>query len=103
MAYSASGLTNMATGGGHNLWFYTSTDAMSAVRVSGYFNDDAVNMMNVGDVVFVYDSDAPTMGISVVLSNNGTLSILLTVLQLQCQTPKGWGALAPHNHMSMCS
>ena len=25
--------------------------------------------MNVGDVVFVYDSDAPTMGISVVLSN----------------------------------
>ena len=68
MAFSASGLTNMATGGGHNLWFYTSTDALSAVRVSGYFND-ASTMMNVGDVVFVYDSDAPTMGISVVLSN----------------------------------
>tara|TARA_B000000557_G_scaffold140039_1_gene113464 strand:+ start:261 stop:524 length:264 start_codon:yes stop_codon:yes gene_type:complete len=70
MAYSASGLTNMATGGGHNLWFYTSTDALTAVRVSGYFND-ASDMMNVGDVVFVYDSDAPTMGISVVLSNTG--------------------------------
>ena len=70
MAYSASGLTNMATGGGHNLWFYTSTDALTAVRVSGYFND-ASDMMNVGDVVFVYDSDAPTMGISVVLSNSG--------------------------------
>lgn len=68
MAFSASGLTNMATGGGHNLWFYTSTDALTAVRVSGYFND-ASTMMNVGDVVFVYDSDAPTMGISVVLSN----------------------------------
>jgi len=68
MAYSASGLTNMATGGGHNLWFYTSTDALSVVRASGYFND-ASTMMNVGDVVFVYDSDAPTMGISVVLSN----------------------------------
>tara|TARA_B100000925_G_scaffold180929_1_gene136524 strand:- start:1274 stop:1537 length:264 start_codon:yes stop_codon:yes gene_type:complete len=68
MAYSASGLTNMATGGGHNLWFYTSTDALTAVRVSGYFND-ASTMMNVGDVIFVYDSDAPTMGISVVLSN----------------------------------
>ena len=68
MAFSASGLTNMATGGGHNLWFYTSTDALTAVRVSGYFND-ASSMMNVGDVVFVYDSDAPTMGISVVLSN----------------------------------
>ena len=68
MAFSASGLTNMATGGGHNLWFYTSTDALTAVRVSGYFYD-ASDMMNVGDVVFVYDSDAPTMGISVVLSN----------------------------------
>ncbi len=72
MAYSASGLTNMATGGGHNLWFYTSTDALSAVRVSGYFNN-AATMMNVGDVVFVYDSDAPTMGISVVLSNTGSV------------------------------
>ena len=41
---------------------------LTAVRVSGYFND-ASDMMNVGDVVFVYDSDAPTMGISVVLSN----------------------------------
>ena len=61
MAYSASGLTNMATGGGHNLWFYTSTDALTVVRVSGYFND-ASDMMNVGDVVFVYDSDAPSNG-----------------------------------------
>ena len=43
MAYSASGLTNMATGGGHNLWFYTSTDALTAVRVSGYFNDASDN------------------------------------------------------------
>ena len=68
MAFSASGLTNMATGGGHNLWFYTSTDALTAVRVSGYFND-ASDMMNVGDVVFVYDSYAHTMRISVVLSN----------------------------------
>lgn len=72
MAYSASGLTNMATGGGTNVWFYSSTDALSAVRVSGYFNN-AANMMNVGDVVFVYDSDAPTLGISVVLSNTGSV------------------------------
>ncbi len=72
MAYSASGLTRMGGGGGHNLWFYTSTDALSAVRASGYFND-AAGMMNVGDVVFVYDNDAPTLGISVVLSNTGTV------------------------------
>jgi len=72
MAYSASGLTRMACGGGHNVWYYDSADALSAVRASGYFND-AATMMNVGDVVFVYDNDAPTMGISVVLSNTGSV------------------------------
>ena len=52
MAYSASGLTRMGGGGGHNLWFYTSNDALSAVRASGYFNDvNLLGMMNVGDVV----------------------------------------------------
>tara|TARA_Y100001937_G_scaffold126951_1_gene197630 strand:- start:1498 stop:1761 length:264 start_codon:yes stop_codon:yes gene_type:complete len=72
MAYSASGLTRMAGGGGHNLWYYDSADALSAVRASGYFND-AASMMNVGDVVFVYDNDAPTLGVSVVLSNTGSV------------------------------
>ena len=71
MAYSASGQL---------IWLLvavticgsTPTDALTAVRVSGYFND-AADMMNVGDVIFVYDSDAPTMGISVVLSNTGNV------------------------------
>jgi hypothetical protein len=72
MAYSASGLTRMAGGGGHNLWFYDSTDAMTAVRASGYFND-AAGMMNVGDAIFVLDSDAPTMSVAVVLSNTGSV------------------------------
>ena len=72
MAYSASGLTRMAGGGGHNLWFYDSTDAMSAVRASGYFND-AASMLNVGDAIFVLDSDAPALSISLVLSNTGSV------------------------------
>jgi hypothetical protein len=71
MAYSASGLTNMASGGGYNMWFYSSVDALSVVRASGYFNN-AAGMMNVGDVVFVYDNNAPTLGVSVVLSNDGS-------------------------------
>ena len=95
MAYSASGLTNMATGGGHNLWFYTSTDALSAVRVSGYFND-ASDMMNVGDVVFVYDSDAPTMGISVVLSNaSGVVDIADGTALTMTDTAKEVGGVSP--------
>ena len=55
MAFSSAGLSRMAGGGGHNLWFYDSTDAMTAVRVSGYFND-AANMLNVGDAIFVWHS-----------------------------------------------
>jgi predicted RNA-binding protein with PUA-like domain len=61
----------MASGGGYNMWFYSSVDALSVVRASGYFNN-AASMMNVGDVVFVYDNNAPTLGISVVLSNDGS-------------------------------
>tara|TARA_R100001509_G_C4833099_1_gene203966 strand:- start:710 stop:973 length:264 start_codon:yes stop_codon:yes gene_type:complete len=72
MAYSASGLSRMAGGGGHSLWFYDSTDAMTVVRVSGYFND-AASMLNVGDAIFVLDSDAPTMSVAVVLSNTGSV------------------------------
>jgi hypothetical protein len=70
MAFSASGLTRMSGGGGHSLWFYDSTDAMTAVRVSGYFNN-AANMLNVGDAIFVLDSDAPTLSVALVLSNTG--------------------------------
>jgi hypothetical protein len=45
---------------------------LSVVRASGYFND-AAGMMNVGDLVIVYDSDAPTIALSVVLSNTGSV------------------------------
>ena len=72
MAFSASGLTRMAWGGGHSLWFYDSTDAMTAVRASGYFNN-AASMLNVGDAIFVLDSDAPTLSVSLVLSNTGSV------------------------------
>ena len=72
MAYSASGLSRMAGGGGHSLWYYDSTDALSVVRAEGYFNN-AAGMLNVGDAIFVLDSDAPTLGISLVLSNTGSV------------------------------
>ena len=72
MAYGSSGLTRMSGGGGYNVWFYSSVDALSVVRASGYFNE-AAGMMNVGDVIFVYDNNAPTLGISVVLSNTGSV------------------------------
>ena len=72
MAFSASGLTRMAGGGAHSLRFYDSTDAKTVVRASGYFND-AASMLNVGDAIFVLDSDAPTLSVSLVLSNTGSV------------------------------
>lgn len=71
MAYSASGLTRLAGGGGYNMWYYSSVDALSVVRASGYFND-AATMMNVGDLVAVYDNNAPAMAWTIVLSNDGS-------------------------------
>jgi len=71
MAFGSSGLTRMAGGGGHNIWYYSSVDALSVVRASGYFND-AASMMNVGDLVAVYDNNAPTMAWTIVLSNDGS-------------------------------
>lgn len=70
MAYASSGLTRMSGGGGYNVWFYASADAIADVNTEGYFND-ASTMMNVGDIVFVYDSATPTVNIATVLSNTG--------------------------------
>lgn len=68
MAYASSGLTRMAGGGGYNVWMYASADAIADVNTEGYFND-ASTMVNVGDVMFVYDTATPTVNIVTVLSN----------------------------------
>jgi hypothetical protein len=72
MAFSASGLTRMAGGGGNNIWYYTSADAIADVHDAGYFSGECPNMMNVGDVVFVHDSATPTLTIALVNANDGT-------------------------------
>ena len=45
MAYGASGLTRLSSGGGGNLWLYRSLDASTAADAAGYFND-AVAFLN---------------------------------------------------------
>ena len=72
MAYASSGLTQMSMGGGNASWFYSTTDAIAAINSAGYFTGEAVNMLNVGDVIFVYDSNTPTLSIVQVNANNGT-------------------------------
>tara|TARA_B100000767_G_scaffold130138_1_gene123611 strand:+ start:408 stop:617 length:210 start_codon:yes stop_codon:yes gene_type:complete len=50
------------------MWSYTSADAIATVNSAGYFNA-ASQLLAVGDVVFVYDNNTPTMSIVMVASN----------------------------------
>ena len=45
-------------GGGPRIWVYSSVDAVSAVRVSGYFTNGYALGMRKGDIVLVLDNDA---------------------------------------------
>ena len=81
MAYSSAGLTRMASGGGANIWFYRSTDNKATVNSSGYFTGDAVDMLNIGDLVIQQEVSGtialPTAcdagSLMWVVSNNGTV------------------------------
>ena len=50
------------------MWSYTTTDAIATVNTSGYFND-ASDLLKVGDLMYVYDSNTPTASLVIVLSN----------------------------------
>lgn len=72
MAYSNSGL-NLIGGGGKagsapQVWTYTSVDSISTVNSAGYFNS-ASTLLNVRDIMFIVDSNTPTLHIVSVLSN----------------------------------
>lgn len=72
MAYAATGLNPIGgqskKGSNSAMWSYTSADAIATVNTAGYFND-ASQLLAVGDVVFVYDSNTPTLSIVMVKSN----------------------------------
>ena len=72
MAYSNTGL-NLIGGGGKagsapQVWTYTSVDSISTVNTAGYFNS-ASTLLNVRDIMFIVDSNTPTLHIVSVLSN----------------------------------
>lgn len=49
-------------------WTYTTTDAIATVNTAAYFNDVS-DLVNVGDVIHVFDSNTPTHTLVTVLSN----------------------------------
>ena len=72
MAFSINGLNpiggNSRAGTAPAMWTYTTTDNTATMNTAAYFND-ASDLLKVRDIMFLYDSDAPTMVISIVLSN----------------------------------
>ncbi len=52
------------------IFTYTSVDAIATVNTEGYFNAVSADV-SVGDVIFVHDSNTPTMSIAMVKSNTG--------------------------------
>lgn len=72
MAYSETGLQPIGgqakAGSAPQMWSYTTTDAIATVNTAGYFND-ASDVLKVGDLMYVYDSNTPTASLVIVLSN----------------------------------
>lgn len=60
MAFDKTGLTRMASGGGANIWFYRSTDNKATCNSAGYFTGDAVNYLNIGDLVIQQEVSGAT-------------------------------------------
>ena len=73
MSYARAGLQRVGpqNSGAPTLWTYSTTDALTTVDGSGYFND-AADILQVGDFVFVASSS--TYGIHVVTGNTRDLT-----------------------------
>ena len=74
MAFSATGFNAVGgqskAGNAPAIYTYSSTDAQSAIRASGYFNTVA-SILKVGDLVFCYSATGgtPVMSTAYVVSN----------------------------------
>lgn len=78
MAFSATNFNAIGgqskSGNGPSIWSYSSTDAQSVIRASGYFNSVA-SVLKVGDIIFCYSATGgtPVMSTAYVNSNTGTV------------------------------
>ena len=78
MPYSSTGLNVAAgskAGNAPQIWTYKTTDLITAVDASGYFNS-ASSLLKVGDLMYVHANSAgtvPTFGFVIVTSNTGTV------------------------------
>lgn len=68
MSYSTSNPPKLIGQGivGGRIWKYDSADALSDVRVSGYFSNGWLLGMRAGDIVFITDTDTSASSLSFV-------------------------------------
>jgi hypothetical protein len=84
MAYSTSSPPSLlaqgigssvgATATAGKLWFYQNTDAVTAVRVSGYFTNGYSLGMRKGDLLMYVKSDASPLSMQLMICNEATKS-----------------------------
>jgi hypothetical protein len=78
MAFSATGFNTIGgqskAGNAPAIYTYSSADAQSVIRASGYFNAVA-SILKVGDLIFCYSATGgtPVMSTAYVNSNTGTV------------------------------
>ena len=74
MAYQSKNLSAIAYSNGFTLWHYRTPDSAIDIDSIGYFNPAAA-MLRPGDFIFVNAAQgtAPTHGVVVVVTNNGTV------------------------------
>ena len=76
MAFDSAGLNaaggQSKAGNAPQMWTYTTTDAAATVDTSGYFNSIA-SILSVGDIIFVYDTTTPSLVLTYVNANSGTV------------------------------
>lgn len=78
MAFSSTGLNPIGgqskAGNAPQIWTYTSADAQSVIRASGYFNTVAA-LLKVNDIIFCISASGgtPVLSTAYVNSNTGTV------------------------------
>lgn len=90
MTYSTSSPPSKLVSGtldgtaGPAIWVYKSADAIATVYGAGYFTNGSALGLKVGDLMFVYDSNTPTVSMAWVktVTAGGAASLSATVTTL---------------------
>jgi len=77
MALDATNLKKIAGAGDQNLFLYKSTDALSTVVASGYFNNSTDDLKQF-DVIIAVCSTGGTATVDVIIVNSATAATTVT-------------------------